>query len=87
MTLPKHVSTRPTPSAGTGLFTIRSIDAGDLMFKVERPQITTLDSARLFEYCEWCLVNGREVEDEAGSVRLRACTGCKIVRYCSKVSS
>lgn len=95
LSLPPHISPRRTPSSGTGLFTSQPIDAGELVFKVERPLITVLDSARLRVCCEWCLAGGdgdadddAENNGEAGEgdgVRLRACTGCKIVRYCSKV--
>lgn len=92
-TLPPHIIPRRTPSSGTGLFTSQPIDAGELVFRVERPLITVLDSARLSVSCEWCLAGGKRDGDGVdgggwegeGTVRPSACTGCRIVRYCSKV--
>ena len=74
---------RVSTSGGTGLFTTQPIAAGSLVFKIDRPLITVLDSPRLGYNCEWCLVS-KEDENE---VRLRACQGCKVSRYCGKVSS
>ena len=86
--LPAHITTRIIPSRGTGLFTTKSIQAGEMVFKNERPLITVLDSARLRSCCEWCLTTGHEggdMDHGDGGVKLRACTGCGVVRYCSKV--
>lgn len=81
--LPKHIQLRPTVNAGLGLFTIEALPAGHLIAQIERPLITVLDSARLTDTCEWCL---RVVQgDDGSSASLKACTGCRIVRYCSKV--
>lgn len=88
LSLPAHITTRTIPSKGTGLYTSKQIEAGKLVFKDERPLITVLDSARLRGCCEWCLTAGHEggdLDDGYGGVRLRACTGCRVVRYCSKV--
>ena len=88
LSLPVHITARIIPSQGTGLFTSKRIEAGELVFKVERPLITVLDSARLRSCCEWCLTSGHEgecLDDADVGVRLRACTGCRVVRYCSKV--
>ena len=80
---PPHIETRKTATAGFGLFTSEEIPAGQLIFAVERPLIVELDSARLTDTCGWCLKN---VQDGAGeAVNLKACTGCKVLRYCSKV--
>lgn len=74
---------RASTGRGTGTFTTLPIAAGSLVFKNDRPLITVLDSARLEYHCEWCLVS-KEDENE---VRLKACNGCKVSRYCEKVSS
>ena len=74
---------RASTRGGTGLFTTQPVAAGSLVFKIDRPLITVLDSTRLEYNCEWCLVS-REDENE---VRLKACNGCKVSRYCDKVSS
>ena len=74
---------RASTGRGTGLFTTQPIDAGSLVLKIDRPFINVLDAARLESNCEWCLAS-KEDENE---VRLKACTGCKVSRYCDKVSS
>ena len=74
-----------TASAGTGLFTKQPVNAGSLVFNIDRPLITVLDSARLRDHCEWCLDSAGEEDGEDEGRKLRVCTGCKIVRYCSKV--
>ena len=88
LSLPAYITTSTISLKGTGLVTSKQIEEGELVFKVERPLITVLDSARLRSCCEWCLTSGHEgdgLDDGNGGVRLRACTGCRIVRYCSKV--
>ena len=85
--LPAHITTRAVPSQGIGLFTSQPLEAGEFIFKDQRPLITVLDSARLRNCCEWCLTAGHDgdLDDGGGGVRLRACTGCRVVRYCTKV--
>lgn len=80
---PEYIEARPSEKAGLGLFTSKSIPAGDLILEIKRPLITELDSARLADTCEWCLKHVQG--DGEDRPKLRACTGCKIVRYCSKV--
>ena len=88
MELPSHVSACATATADSGLFTSKDIGPGELIIQIKHPLITILDSARLKQHCEWCLRKGAE-DDGANKaeddVRLRACTGCRIVRYCGKV--
>jgi len=83
--LPDNIQIRSTANAGFGLFTTEPIPAGRLISQIERPLITVLDSARLIDTCEWCL---RVVQGgDGGCGSLKACTGCKVVRYCSKVGN
>ena len=74
---------RASTGRGSGLFTIQPIAAGSLVFKDERPLITMLDTARMEHNCEWCLVGKGDVSE----LILKSCNGCKVSRYCSKVSS
>jgi len=81
--IPANIRLRPAANAGLGLFTTEALPAGHLISQIQRPLITVLDSARLTDTCEWCL---RVVQGGDGScASLKTCTGCKVVRYCSKV--
>lgn len=100
--LPTHISTQETPNAGKCLFTSKDIAPGELVFQIGRPLVLVLDASRLKETCEGCLqwetgghVGSREGDDGRGtqcgragedSKRLKDCMGCKVVRYCGKVS-
>lgn len=79
------IERRVTTDKGTSLFTTQPIAAGSLILTDDRPLITTLDTAKLGDHCEWCLASGEEAYDEPEEKNLRLCKGCKIVRYCSKV--
>lgn len=95
--LPTHIFPQKTPTAGTGLFTSKPLPAGELIFRLERPLVSVLDSVRLRDTCEGCFrwlpasADGRtedaELTDggEGGKGVLRDCLGCKVVRYCCKV--
>ena len=85
-----NVYSKKTESAGNGLFASKDIPAGDLILRVNRPLVTVSDSPHLNDTCSNCCIwvpqgqaaavgNGKE------KVTLKACTGCKIVRYCGKV--
>lgn len=80
---PSYITVKAAGSTGSGCFTSKEIPSGQLIFDIERPFIVTLDSARLIDTCERCLINAQG-NDESGS-SLKACTGCNVVRYCSKV--
>lgn len=100
--LPAHISTQETPDAGRCLYSSKDIAPGELIFRIRRPLALALDAPRLREICEGCLQwvdgghmgiregsygkgtpSGRAVEDTR---RLKDCMGCKVVRYCGKVS-
>ena len=54
------------------------------MLRIERPLVAVLNQAHLTRACEWCFIWVPEGEGEV-KTKLRACQGCRIVRYCSKV--
>lgn len=71
-------------AAGTGLFATRAIKAEEAILQEERPLLAVLDSPRLKEACSWCFLYTGETDDD---VELKVCTGCKILRFCGKVSA
>lgn len=84
--------THQTPNAGVGVFAANEIGPGELIFRVDRPLVSALDSPHLKDTCyscySWVPENQRddeEEEDGTGVVKLKACTGCRIARYCGKV--
>ncbi len=90
--LPSHIYPKQAPnSAGSGLFTSQAIDAGKEIFRIDRPLVSVLDSPHLKDACSNCYVwvpengVGQFGEEKDKEVKLRACQGCKIDRYCSKV--
>jgi SET and MYND domain-containing protein len=73
--------------AGRGLFAKQDFAPGDIVVSLDRPYIAELDIDRLQDTCAWCFQrDARPVKDGlAGeSKTVKACVGCKRVRYCSK---
>ncbi|TAQ89569.1 hypothetical protein B7494_g2119 [Chlorociboria aeruginascens] len=62
---------------GTGLATSVDLESGDVILRITNPFLTIVENATLDRVCSQCLF-GYEAEE------LKKCTGCKIVRYCSK---
>ena len=69
------------------------------MFRIDRPLALALDAPRLRETCgqclQWTSTDSTGLEDGGGGIftpvgadikKLRDCMGCKVVRYCGKVS-
>ena len=86
--------TREAPNAGIGLFAAKDFASGEVIFRVTRPLVSALDSPHLKDTCyncySWLPEDQRDGEDEEsgpGVVRLKACTGCRVARYCGKVGS
>lgn len=75
--------------AGNGLFATTDIAAGELIFSLERPAIAVLDSKQLDRVCSNCFASSEDravkYGDVASVVNVKACTGCRVLRYCSKV--
>ncbi|KAA6409700.1 MAG: hypothetical protein FRX48_06312 [Lasallia pustulata] len=84
-----NVYSKKTEHAGNGLFTSEDIAAGELILEIDRPFLAVLDTPRLNDACSNCFVwvpaGGTAVDgDDRENVTLRACTGCKVVKYCGK---
>ena len=73
---------REVPNAGTGLFTTTDLDVHSLLLKDTQPFVAVIDSKYLTTACSWCFVWTGETQN----VKLSNCSGCKILRYCGKVS-
>ena len=84
-----HIAQSRIKSAGSGLFATKNIEAGELIFTLDRPAVAALDSASLPNVCSNCFVSASGITALYGGssedVTLKACTGCKTLRYCSKV--
>lgn len=85
-------------ASGKGLFGTRDIRASEVIFKLSRPLVTSLDTPALDYTCEWCFEGtgeaalGQSPVDQQGhsgfttkESKLSRCTGCHLVKYCSKV--
>lgn len=87
--LPDHIVPQKTSDAGTCLFTSKELSAGELIFRIERPLVSVLDTARLRDTCEACFLllpeNRGGGRDPDGRTVLKNCSGCRVVRYCCKV--
>jgi hypothetical protein len=77
------VSAKAIPGAadgmGQGLFATSDIDVAQDVVIVQKPFVAVLDTPRLADTCSGCF-KMREEENT-----LRACTQCRIVKYCDKV--
>jgi hypothetical protein len=84
-----NVTIQPSLTAsGNGLFATKHIPAGSTILVKSRPLVGELDIERLRDSCHGCFVwrFGVDVDDERkGRVVVKVCTGCRKVRYCSKV--
>jgi len=78
-----------SPIAGKGLFACADIEPGELIFTIARPAVAALDTVSLDTVCSNCFTSAAEPSILYGSlqetVTVKACTGCKTLRYCSKV--
>lgn len=78
-----------SPIAGQGLFASADIKPGELIFDLSRPAVAAMDTGNLDTVCSNCFVSAAEPSVLHGtlqdSVTVKACTGCKTLRYCSKV--
>ena len=73
----------PAPDGmGNGLFATGDIKVGEDVVYAKTPFVAVLDSPRLEDTCAGCF-GKRQME---GNADLKACTGCRVVRYCDRVS-
>lgn len=75
----------PSPGAGTGIFAAVDIPVGGTVMLIQRPFVAVLDTERLPDTCSGCL--GQHHCSRDVNIELKACTGCRVVKYCNKVSS
>lgn len=74
----------PAPNGlGQGLFATKAIPAGGDVLNIKTPFVAVLDTERLGDTCSGCF--GRRYFG-GDDVSLRACTGCRVLRYCDRVS-
>ena len=87
LTVVKHVQ-----ESGRGLYASADIPARKPVIIIQRPLLITLDIPRLKDTCYFCLGYDDDVKNYPntaiweGDSKLQLCTGCHVVRYCSKVS-
>lgn len=75
--------TRLTPNGmGNGLFATADIKIGEDVLHGKVPFVAVLDSPRLEDTCSGCF-GKKQME---GGAELKACTGCRVVKYCDRVS-
>jgi SET and MYND domain-containing protein len=68
---------------GNGLFAKTDIKPGEDVLHIKTPFVAILDSPRLEDTCAGCF--GKRQMDTGNE--LKACTGCRVVKYCDRVSS
>ena len=78
----------PAPDGmGTGLFASTDIQTGGDVLYIKAPFMAVLDTPRLEDTCAGCFGKKMAQEGVLGEIELRACMGCRVVRYCDKVGS
>jgi Pyruvate/2-oxoacid:ferredoxin oxidoreductase delta subunit len=93
--LPPNVYREEVPDAGSGLFASQAFEPGEEVFRVRSPLVSVLNQSQLTTACANCFlwvpensedaVGGGDIGERPKRKKLRACQGCKILRYCSKV--
>lgn len=73
--------------AGTGLFATSTIKTGQAVFNLPATFSTVLSTERLADACSNCFANAPYAANVMADVgiKLRFCTGCRVVKYCGKV--
>lgn len=84
-----NVKVEDSPTAGSGLFALKTIPAGSLVFSLTRPLIAVLDIPRLANTCSNCFEyeippSPLPSENHPPEITVKACTGCKTLKFCSK---
>jgi hypothetical protein len=77
------VDAPPNSPSGRGLTVAEPVAAGTLLLRLD-PLISVLDEPFLSKTCSTCFAVSKSVDDTVGK-ELRKCTGCGLLRYCSKV--
>lgn len=82
-----HIYAKDVGPAGTGLFTSKSLGAGELVLKDTRPLGCVLNTPLLEHRCAWCLT-GQGLMHMGGAqehIDLKKCGGCSVLRFCNQV--
>lgn len=77
--IPSRIHASQVPGKGTGLFTAEVIEAGNLVFRIDRSLLCVPDNDHLDKTCYNCFLTD-------ATTKLKTCMGCKVVRYCSQAS-
>ena len=93
-TIPLQILPSTIPGAGSGLFTSSELAGGQEIFRVEKPLVKCVSNEALDTTCDFCFYctdsglhpSGRFLTANDERPKVAACSGCKVVRYCSKVS-
>lgn len=81
-----HIFAKDVDSAGTGLFTSKSLGPGELVLKDTRPLGCVLNTPLLEHRCAWCLTGQSLTQMGAQEqTNLKKCGGCSVVRFCNQV--
>ncbi|KAJ9361721.1 hypothetical protein C8Q69DRAFT_221290 [Paecilomyces variotii] len=72
---------RLTDNMGNGLFATKDINVGEDVLKTNRPFVAVLDTPKLEDTCSGCFGKKQFFD---GVKPPKACTGCKVVRYCDR---
>ncbi|KAF2835493.1 SET domain-containing protein [Patellaria atrata CBS 101060] len=86
--LPCRADVKPSPTSGSGLFARENIPPGELILSLARPLIAVLDLPRLSDSCSNCFIWSTtplfsSKGDAVDKVGVKACSGCKVLKYCS----
>ena len=79
-----NVEEQESSTSGRGIFAAKKLHTSCLVFQDREPLVAVLDSPLLTKTCGWCFSYSEEASQE-DQLQPRACTGCKILRYCGKV--
>ena len=82
--------TQKSTIAGRGLFASEDISAGAQIFSIARPLVAVLNTPRLTECCSNCFAGVATPFTSDGAYgavapEVKACSQCKLLRFCSKV--
>ena len=90
--VPLQILPSKIAGAGAGLFTTKDIDCGEEIFW-SCPVVNCVVEGKNKLVCDNCYIfkdsimhtSGRFREEEDSKLQLKACSGCKVSYYCSKV--
>ena len=90
--VPLQILPSKLAGAGAGLFVTREVDVGEEIFR-SCPVVNCVVEGKEKLVCDNCYIfknsimhpSGRFREEEDSKLQLKACSGCKVSYYCSKV--